>query len=69
MQYIELIVQAEKTIHARHGIIANDDCRTPGYRLDRLERPMIDRFSSNLTACSAASREFDRWGIWRFEHG
>jgi 4-hydroxy-tetrahydrodipicolinate synthase len=44
MQNVELIVQAEKTILARRGIIASERCRAPGWTLDREERGMIDRF-------------------------
>jgi dihydrodipicolinate synthase/N-acetylneuraminate lyase len=44
MQHVELIVQAEKTILARRGIITSDRCRAPGWRLDREELAMIDRF-------------------------
>jgi 4-hydroxy-tetrahydrodipicolinate synthase len=41
---VELIVQAEKTILERRGIIASDRCRAPGWTLDREEHGMIDRF-------------------------
>jgi len=44
MQSVELIVQAEKTILARRGIIATDRCRKPGWTLDRDELEMVDRF-------------------------
>jgi 4-hydroxy-tetrahydrodipicolinate synthase len=44
MQNVELIVQAEKTILARRGIITSDRCRAPGWTLDREERAMIDHF-------------------------
>jgi 4-hydroxy-tetrahydrodipicolinate synthase len=44
MQNVELIVQAEKTILERRGIIASDRCRAPGWTLDREEHGMIDRF-------------------------
>jgi 4-hydroxy-tetrahydrodipicolinate synthase len=44
MQNVELIVQAEKTILARRGIIHSDRCRAPGWTLDREERVMIDHF-------------------------
>jgi 4-hydroxy-tetrahydrodipicolinate synthase len=44
MQHVELIVQAEKTILTRRGIIAGDRCRAPGWTLDREERTMIDHF-------------------------
>jgi 4-hydroxy-tetrahydrodipicolinate synthase len=44
MQNVELIVQAEKTILARRGIIANERCRAPGWTLDGVERAMIEHF-------------------------
>ncbi|WP_375385746.1 dihydrodipicolinate synthase family protein [uncultured Microbacterium sp.] len=44
MQSAELIVQVEKTITVRRGLIDSDVCRTPGYRLDRYEIDSIDRF-------------------------
>ena len=44
MQSVELIVQAEKTILERRGIIASERCRAPGWTLDGEERAMIDRF-------------------------
>ncbi|MDQ6713926.1 MAG: dihydrodipicolinate synthase family protein [Candidatus Dormibacteraeota bacterium] len=44
MQDVELIVQAEKTILARRGVIGSDRCRAPGWTLDREERSMIDDF-------------------------
>lgn len=44
MQGIELIIQAEKTILQRRGIIAHDYCRAPGYNLDAMERDMVGAF-------------------------
>lgn len=44
MQNVELIVQAEKTILARRGIISSDRCRAPGWILDREESGMIEQF-------------------------
>ena len=44
MQNVELIIQVEKTILARRGIIASERCRAPGWTLDREERAMIDHF-------------------------
>jgi 4-hydroxy-tetrahydrodipicolinate synthase len=44
MQHIELIIQSEKTILARRGIVASDRCRAPGWPLDREETAMIDDF-------------------------
>jgi 4-hydroxy-tetrahydrodipicolinate synthase len=50
MQNVELIVQAEKTILARRGIIASERCRKPGWTLDRDERAMIDEFFEEFGA-------------------
>jgi dihydrodipicolinate synthase/N-acetylneuraminate lyase len=44
MQGIELIIQAEKTILQRRGIIASDYCRHPCYTLDATEHALIDAF-------------------------
>ncbi|MFD2117589.1 dihydrodipicolinate synthase family protein [Paenibacillus yanchengensis] len=42
MQGVELIIQVEKVILQKRGIIASDYCRTPYYALDQIERNMID---------------------------
>jgi 4-hydroxy-tetrahydrodipicolinate synthase len=44
MQTVELVIQAEKTILQRRGLITTDYCRAPRYRLDAAEQSMIDRF-------------------------
>ncbi|MGW4028837.1 dihydrodipicolinate synthase family protein [Streptomyces sp. NPDC004838] len=44
MQHVELIVAAEKLISVRRGWQASDHCRNPGWRLDRTERALVDRF-------------------------
>ncbi|GAA5115884.1 dihydrodipicolinate synthase family protein [Pseudonocardia adelaidensis] len=44
MQHVELIVQAEKTISRRRGLIADDHCRMPGRPLDGPESAEVDRF-------------------------
>jgi dihydrodipicolinate synthase/N-acetylneuraminate lyase len=44
MQHVELIVQAEKTISRRRGLIADDHCRVPGRPLDGRESADVDRF-------------------------
>lgn len=44
MQQVEYIIQVEKTILLRRGIIASDHCRRPGWDLDREESRLIDRF-------------------------
>jgi dihydrodipicolinate synthase/N-acetylneuraminate lyase len=50
MQQVELIVQAEKTILARRGIIASDRCRAPGWALDHEEAAMIDGFLAEFAS-------------------
>lgn len=44
MQDVELLIQVEKTISRRRGIIQSDHCRAPGRALDGHERAMVDRF-------------------------
>jgi 4-hydroxy-tetrahydrodipicolinate synthase len=44
MQSAELIVQVEKTISYRRGLITSDVCRRPGRLLDRYELAGVDRF-------------------------
>jgi 4-hydroxy-tetrahydrodipicolinate synthase len=44
MQGVELIVQVEKTISQRRGMIDHDHCRAPARALDRHELAMVDRF-------------------------
>lgn len=44
MTGVEYIVQVEKTISARRGLIDSDICRQPGYRLDRHDHRVIDEF-------------------------
>ncbi len=44
MQQVELIIQVEKTILHRRGLIASERCRVPGWSLDEHERAMIDTF-------------------------
>ena len=44
MQSPELIVQVEKTISLRRGLIRSDHCRRPGRPLDRVELESVDRF-------------------------
>lgn len=48
MQSVELIVQAEKTISYRRGLISNEMCRMPGRPLDEDEKNLIDRFLSEF---------------------
>ena len=50
MQHAELIVQVEKTISMRRGLIASDFCRRPGYQLDHHEEASIDRFLAEFHA-------------------
>lgn len=44
MQQVEYIIQVEKTILHRRGLIASDHCRRPGWELDPEESRTIDRF-------------------------
>jgi dihydrodipicolinate synthase/N-acetylneuraminate lyase len=44
MQGVERIVQVEKTILRRRGILASDRCRRPGHDLDRYDQARIDSF-------------------------
>lgn len=44
MQGVEFIIQVEKTILLRRGVIGSDHCRRPGWALDREELRTIDRF-------------------------
>lgn len=44
MQSVERIVQVEKTILHRRGIIATDRCRRPGHALDAQDTVRIDQF-------------------------
>ena len=46
MQSVDLIVQVEKAISFRRGLISTDLCRRPGRALDETESAMIDRFLS-----------------------
>jgi len=49
MQNVELIIQVEKTILARRGIIGSDHCRRPGWDLDDRESQQIDRFLAEFS--------------------
>ena len=51
MRHVELIVQVEKVISVRRGLIASATCRAPGFELDADQQARIDRFLV----------EFDRW--------
>ncbi len=48
MQGSELIIQAEKTILYKRGIIASDYCREPAHALDSVEIEMIEEFLSEF---------------------
>jgi dihydrodipicolinate synthase/N-acetylneuraminate lyase len=48
MQQVELIIQVEKTILHRRGLIGSEHCRAPGWTLDEQERTMIDRFLADF---------------------
>lgn len=49
MGSVELIIQVEKTILYRRGLIASDKCREPGWALDGHESAMIDRFLNEFS--------------------
>lgn len=44
MSHCEYIIQAEKTILRRRGIIASDYCRHPGWQLTPEDEALIDQF-------------------------
>jgi dihydrodipicolinate synthase/N-acetylneuraminate lyase len=44
MQHVELIVQVEKVISVRRGLIRSAACRSPGFDLNAEQREDIDRF-------------------------
>ncbi|GDX05423.1 dihydrodipicolinate synthase family protein [Buttiauxella sp. A111] len=48
MTHCEYIIQVEKTILARRGIIATDYCRRPGWQLTAEDSQLIDRFLSDF---------------------
>jgi dihydrodipicolinate synthase/N-acetylneuraminate lyase len=50
MQSAELMVQVEKTISVRRGLICSDHCRRPGRPLDRFELESVDRFLEEFAA-------------------
>jgi dihydrodipicolinate synthase/N-acetylneuraminate lyase len=50
MQSVELIIQAEKTVLLRRGIISTDYCRSPRYALDAVELGMVDAFLHDFSA-------------------
>jgi dihydrodipicolinate synthase/N-acetylneuraminate lyase len=49
MQSAELMVQVEKTVSMRRGLIASDACRRPGRTLDRYEVESIQRFLTEFS--------------------
>jgi dihydrodipicolinate synthase/N-acetylneuraminate lyase len=44
MQHVELIVQVEKVVSVRRGLIGSATCRAPGFDLDAHQVARIDRF-------------------------
>ncbi|WBM71281.1 dihydrodipicolinate synthase family protein [Buttiauxella sp. WJP83] len=48
MTHCEYIIQVEKTILARRGIIATDYCRRPGWQLTAEDQQLIERFLSDF---------------------
>jgi 4-hydroxy-tetrahydrodipicolinate synthase len=49
MTHCEYIIQVEKTILQRRGIITSDYCRHPGWTLTDQDRAMIDNFISTFS--------------------
>ena len=49
MQGVELIIQVEKLILKKRGIIASDYCRSPKYILDDREQMQVDQFISEFS--------------------
>lgn len=56
MQHVELIVQVEKTISARRGMIDTDHCRAPHRPLDDYEAAMVDEFLEEFADLVPAAR-------------
>lgn len=56
MQGVERIIQVEKTILRRRGIVATDRCRRPGHELDRVDHARIDRFLTEFEPTIGAGR-------------
>ncbi len=50
MQQVELIIQVEKVVLARRGILRTPYCRSPHYALDSKERLFIDQFLDEFHA-------------------
>ncbi len=50
MQQVEFIIQIEKSILKRRGIIRSDHCRRPGWELDQEESRAIDRFLDDFAS-------------------
>jgi dihydrodipicolinate synthase/N-acetylneuraminate lyase len=50
MQDLELIVQVEKTISVRRGLIDSEHCRRPRRALDHMESQSVDRFMNEFVA-------------------
>jgi 4-hydroxy-tetrahydrodipicolinate synthase len=64
MQSSELIVQVEKTISLRRGLIGSDHCRRPGRPLDRVELESIDRFLEEFAPLlSGTPSGHPAWGL------
>ncbi|WP_258041578.1 hypothetical protein [Citrobacter amalonaticus] len=52
MQHCEYIIQVEKSILHRRGIIADDYCRKPGWTLTHEDNKTIDRFIQQFSLSS-----------------
>jgi 4-hydroxy-tetrahydrodipicolinate synthase len=56
MRHCEYIIQVEKTILMRRGIIASDYCRHPGWQLSADDNALIDAFITQFELSTAANR-------------
>lgn len=56
MRHVEALIQAEKYVLMRRGIIDSDYCRKPSHRLDSLDYQHADTLIDYVTAMAGASR-------------
>jgi dihydrodipicolinate synthase/N-acetylneuraminate lyase len=54
MRHVEALIQAEKYVLMRRGIIESDYCRKPSHRLDPLDYQHADRLIDYVTALAGA---------------
>ncbi|KFC04465.1 dihydrodipicolinate synthase [Trabulsiella guamensis ATCC 49490] len=55
MSHCEYIIQVEKTILTRRGIIVSDYCRRPGWHLSAEDNALIDQFISQFHLSTAGN--------------